>query len=96
MGKDVQVLKLEIQNHTVTVLYRTVRGPTLPPLYYISKYTTKNLLDKGPVVRSCNVFFYIILKNQIWSKIKSFVDFKLRVVIVHLHIISSWPFNQQT
>ena len=57
MGKDVQVLKLEIQNHTVTVLYRTVRGPTLPPLYYISKYTTKNLLDKGPVVRSCNVFF---------------------------------------
>ena len=31
MGKDVQVLKLEIQNHTVTVLYRTDRGPTLLP-----------------------------------------------------------------
>ena len=57
MGKDVQVLKLEIQNHTVTVLYRTDRGPTLPPLYYTSKYTTTNLLDKGPVVRSFTVFF---------------------------------------
>ena len=57
MGKDVQVLKLEIQNHTVTVLYRTDRGPTLPPLYYISKYTATNLLDKCPVVRSFTVFF---------------------------------------
>ena len=51
MGKDVQVLRLEIQNQTVTVLYHTDRGPTLPPLYYMSKYTTTNLLDKGPVVR---------------------------------------------
>ena len=33
MGKDVQVLNLEIQNDKVTVLYRTDRGPTLPPLF---------------------------------------------------------------
>ena len=57
MGKDVQVLRLEIQNQTVTVLYHTDRGPTLPPLYYMSKYTTTNLLDEGPVVRSFTVFF---------------------------------------
>ena len=52
MGKDVQVLRLEIQNHTVTVLYRTDLGPTLPSLYFTSKCTTTNLLDKGPLVRS--------------------------------------------
>ena len=32
IGKDVQVLKLEIQNHTVTAVL-TVQRPTLPPLY---------------------------------------------------------------
>ena len=63
MGKDVQVLQLEIQNHTVAVLYRTDRGPTLPPLYYTSKYTTTNLLDKGPVVRSFTVFFLHHIKK---------------------------------
>ena len=96
MGKDVQVLKLEIQNHTVTVLYRTDRGPTLPPLYYTSKYTTTNLLDKGPVVRSFTVFFVHHTKKSNLVQIKSFVDFKLRVVIIHLYIISSWPFRKQT
>ena len=94
MGKDVQVLKLEIQNHTVTVLYRTDRGPTLPPVYYISKYTTTNLLDKGPVVRSFNVLFLHHTKKS--NLVQNKLDFKLRVVIIHLYIISSWSFNQQT
>ena len=85
MGKDVQVLKLEIQNHTVTVLYCTDRGPTLQQIYWTKVQWSDHLL----------YFLYIILKNQIWSKIKSFVDFKLRVVIIHLYIISSWPFDQQ-
>ena len=76
MGKDVQVLKLEIQNHTVTVLCRTVRGPTLPPLYYISKYTTTNLLDKGPVVRSFNVFFLHHTKKSNLVQNKTFCGFQ--------------------
>ena len=76
MGKDVQVLKLEIQNHTVTVLYRTVRGPTLPPVYYISKYTTTNLLDKGPVVRSFNVLFLHHTKKSNLVQNKKFCGFQ--------------------
>ena len=32
MGRDLQLLKLKIQNDTVTVVY-SYRRPTLPPLY---------------------------------------------------------------
>ena len=96
MGKDVQVLKLEIQNHTVTVLYRTDRGPTLPPLYYIIKYTTTNPLDKGPVVRSFTVFFVHHTKKPNLVQNKKFCGFQTQGCNIHLYIISLWLFNQQT
>ena len=64
MGRDLQLLKLKIQNDTV-LLYTVTEAPHYLP-FTLSKYTTTNLLDKGPVVRSFTVFFLhhnIIIKK---------------------------------
>ena len=74
MGRDLQLLKLKIQNDTVTVVY-SYRGPTLPP-FTLSKYTTTNLLDKGPVVRSFTVFFVHHTKKSNVVQNKKFCGFQ--------------------
>ena len=61
MGRDVQVLKLDIENDIVTVVYSTA-GPHYLPLT-LSKQTTTNLLEKDPVVRSFTVFFVQHIKK---------------------------------
>ena len=75
MGRDLQLLKLKIQNDTVLLLYTVTEGPHYLP-FTLSKYTTTNLLDKGPVVRSFTVFFVHHTKKSNLVRNKKFCGFQ--------------------